>query len=166
MVRAGSRRPGPSSIRSPSPLMDVIPTVEPSVFSIFIHMDCTCSMPVDDPLPLLYGDDRLVAVAKPSGLPVHRGWSRERIVALTLARDRIGRHVYPVHRLDRATSGVLLFALDPEAARRLQEQFEAGAVRKRYLALVRGITPAEGVIDHPLPREEDGPRVPAVTGYR
>jgi len=123
-------------------------------------------MPVDDPLPLLYGDDRLVAVAKPSGLPVHRGWSRERIVALTLARDRIGRHVYPVHRLDRATSGVLLFALDPEAARRLQEQFEAGAVRKRYLALVRGITPAEGVIDHPLPREEDGPRVPAVTGYR
>lgn len=123
-------------------------------------------MPVDDPLPLLYRDERLIAVAKPSGLPVHRGWSRERIVALTLARDRIGRHVYPVHRLDRGTSGVLLFALDPEAARRLQEQLEAGTVDKRYLALVRGITPAEGVIDHPLPREEDGPRVPAVTGYR
>ena len=123
-------------------------------------------MPVYDPLPLLYADDRLIAVAKPSGLPVHRGAARERIVALTLARDRIGRHVFPVHRLDRATSGVLLFALDPEAARRLQEQFEAGAVRKRYLALVRGITPPEGVIDHPIPRDEDGPRVPAVTGYR
>lgn len=123
-------------------------------------------MPLYDPLPLLYSDDRLIAVAKPSGLPVHRGAARERIVALTLARDRMGRHVYPVHRLDRATSGVLLFALDPEAARRLQEQFEAGAVRKRYLALVRGITPPEGVIDHPIPRDEDGPRVPAVTAYR
>jgi len=123
-------------------------------------------MPIYDPLPLLYSDDRLIAVAKPSGLPVHRGASRERIVALTLARDRMGRHVYPVHRLDRATSGVLLFALDSEAARRLQEQLEAGTVRKRYLALVRGITPEEGVIDHPIPRDEDGPRVPAVTEYR
>ena len=123
-------------------------------------------MPIYDPLPLLWSDDRLVAVAKPSGLPVHRGWSQERTVALTLARDRLGRRVYPVHRLDRATSGVLLFALDPEAARRLQEQLAAGTVHKRYLALVRGITPAEGVIDHPIPREDDGPRVPAVTEYR
>ena len=117
-------------------------------------------------LKLLHQDGSLVAVDKPSGLPVHRGWSRERTVALTLARDRLGRHVYPVHRLDQATSGVLLFALDPEAARRLQEQLAAGTVRKRYLALVRGITPAEGVIDHSIPREDDGPRVPAVTEYR
>lgn len=123
-------------------------------------------MPIYDPLPLLYSDDRLIAVAKPSGLPVHRGASRERIVALTLARDQVGRHLYPVHRLDRGTSGVLLFALDRQAARRLQEQLEAGTVRKRYLALVRGITPEEGVIDHPIPRDEDGPRVPAVTEYR
>ncbi len=123
-------------------------------------------MPIYDLLPLLYRDDRLIAVAKPSGLPVHRGWSRERTVALTLARDRLGRHVYPVHRLDQGTSGVLLFALDREAARSLQEQLAAGTVRKRYLALVRGITPAEGVIDHPIPREDGGPRVPAVTEYR
>jgi tRNA pseudouridine65 synthase len=123
-------------------------------------------MLIYDPLPLLYGDERLIAVAKPSGLAVHRGWSRDRVVALTLARDRLGCHVYPVHRLDQATSGVLLFALDPEAARRLQDQLAAGTVRKRYLALVRGITSAEGVIDHPIPREEDGPRVPAVTEYR
>jgi tRNA pseudouridine65 synthase len=123
-------------------------------------------MPIYDPLPLLYCDDRLAAVGKPAGLAVHRGAARERTVALTLVRDRLGRHVYPVHRLDRATSGVLLFALDPEAARSLQEQFEAGAVGKRYLALVRGITPEEGVIDHPIPRDEDGPRVPALTEYR
>ena len=123
-------------------------------------------MPIYDPLPLLYNDDRLIAMAKPSGLAVHRGASRDRVVALTLARDRMGCHVYPVHRLDRATSGVLLFALDPEAARALQEQLEAGTVHKRYLALVRGITPEEGVIDHPIPRDEDGPRVPAVTAFR
>jgi tRNA pseudouridine65 synthase len=123
-------------------------------------------MSIYDPLPLLYSDERLIAVAKPSGLAVHRGSSRERIVALTLVRDLLGRHVHPVHRLDQATSGVLLFALDPEAARRLQEQLAAGAVHKRYLALVRGIAPAEGVIDHPIPRDEDGPRVPAVTEYR
>ena len=86
-------------------------------------------MAIYDPLPLLYRDDRLIAVAKPSGLPVHRGWSRERVVALTLARDRLGRRVYPVHRLDQGTSGVLLFALDSEAARRLQEQLAAGTVR-------------------------------------
>lgn len=119
-----------------------------------------------DRLPLLFHDDRLIAVAKPSGMAVHRGWSQDRVVAMTLARDQAGRHVFPVHRLDRSTSGALLFALDPVAARRLQEQFEAGAVRKRYLALVRGITPDEGVIDHPIPREDDGPRVPAVTEFR
>jgi tRNA pseudouridine65 synthase len=123
-------------------------------------------MPIYDPLPLLYNDDRLIAIAKPSGLAVHRGASRDRVVALTLVRDQVGRHVYPVHRLDRATSGVLLFALDPEAARALQEQLEAGTVHKRYVALVRGIAPEEGVIDHPIPRDEDGPRVPAVTAFR
>jgi tRNA pseudouridine65 synthase len=119
-----------------------------------------------DLFPLLYRDDRLVAVAKPSGMAVHRGWSRDRIVALTAVRDRLGRTVYPIHRLDRATSGALLFALDPATARAVQEQFAAGTVRKRYLALVRGIPPEHGVIDHPVPRSPHGPRVPAVTAYR
>jgi tRNA pseudouridine65 synthase len=92
--------------------------------------------------------------------------ARDRVVALQLVRDLVGRHVHAVHRLDRATSGVLLFALDPESARAVQERFEAGAVEKRYLALVRGIPPEHGVIDHPVPRADDGPRVPAVTEFR
>lgn len=117
-------------------------------------------------LPILHLDDCLVAVAKPSGMAVHRGLSQERIVLLTVVRDQIGRHVYPVHRLDRSTSGVVVFALDSGTARAVQERFEAGAVRKRYIALVRGITPESGVIDHPVPRSPDGPRVPAVTEYR
>jgi tRNA pseudouridine65 synthase len=99
-------------------------------------------------------------------MAVHRGWSRERIVAMTAVRDRLGRRVFPVHRLDRATSGVLLLALDPGTARGLQEQLAGGSMRKLYLALVRGITPEEGVIDHPVPRSPEGPRVPAVTAYR
>lgn len=117
-------------------------------------------------LPILHRDGELVAVDKPSGIAVHRGWSKEKIVVLTVARDLLGRRVYPVHRLDRATSGVLLLALDPQTARRLQELFEAGRLEKRYLALVRGITPDVGVIDYPLPRSSEGPRVPALTEYR
>lgn len=118
------------------------------------------------PVPILHQDDFLVAVNKPSGMAVHRGWSQERYTVLQVLRDQVGRHVYPVHRLDRGTSGVLVMAFDPGTARGLQEQFEAGGVRKRYLALVRGIPPEEMVIDHPVPRAPDGPRVPAVTEVR
>lgn len=117
-------------------------------------------------LPVLYRDDLLVVVGKPSGMAVHRGLSREKVVVLQTLRDALRRRVYPVHRLDRATSGALLLALDPGTARRLQEQFEAGTVGKRYLALVRGIPREEGVIDHPVPRGPGGARVPAVTEFR
>jgi tRNA pseudouridine65 synthase len=85
---------------------------------------------------------------------------------MTALRDQLGRHVFPVHRLDRATSGVLLFALSSEMAAKLQAEFEAGTVRKQYLALVRGTPPASCVVDHPVPKTEDGPRVPAVTEVR
>jgi tRNA pseudouridine65 synthase len=117
-------------------------------------------------LPTLHQDDFLLAVGKPAGLAVHRGAAQDRIFALQIVRDRAGRHVHAVHRLDRATSGVLLFAFNPEIVRRMQERFDAGAVAKRYLALVRGIPPESGVIDHPIPRDVDGPRVPAVTEFR
>lgn len=117
-------------------------------------------------LPLLYADDALVVVAKPSGIAVHRGQSRERLVLVDVAARKLGRPVFPVHRLDRGTSGILLLALGSEAARLLQGQFEAGTIDKRYLALVRGIPPESGTIDHPIPRALEGPRVPAFTEYR
>lgn len=117
-------------------------------------------------LTVLCQDDFLVAVNKPSGIAVHRGLSRERHVVLTVLRDQLGRYLYPVHRLDRATSGALVLALDPATARGVQERFVAGEVRKRYLALVRGIPPEDGVIDSPVPRAPGGPRVPAVTEFR
>jgi tRNA pseudouridine65 synthase len=80
-------------------------------------------------------------------------------------RNAIGAHVYPVHRLDRGTSGVLVFARTKEAAATLSEGFESRQVDKQYLALVRGAPAASGTIDHPIPKGESGPRVPAVTHF-
>jgi tRNA pseudouridine65 synthase len=115
---------------------------------------------------VLHQDPQLIIVDKPSGLLVHRGWAREPVVAMSLVRDLCGAYVYPVHRLDRGASGVLVMALSPEAARGMQERLQAGAVDKRYLVLVRGVPPDEGIIDHPIPGKEGGERVPASTRYR
>lgn len=117
-------------------------------------------------LELLLIDEHLVAINKPSGLLVHRGLGRDRVVAMSILRDQIGRHVFPVHRLDRGTSGVLLFALSSATAAALQGAFESGRIQKRYLALVRGIPPEACAIDHPVPKSEGGARVPAMTEIR
>lgn len=117
-------------------------------------------------LPILYRDDHIAVFAKPSGLLVHRGYGDDDIVAVELARAAIGARVHPVHRLDRATSGALLFALDPASAASLGHAFASGLVDKIYLALVRGVAPASIVVDHPVPKSEGGPRVPAVTEIR
>lgn len=114
----------------------------------------------------LYRDETLLAVVKPSGMAVHRGWARDRVTAADLARDLCVRPVHALHRLDRGTSGVLLFALSADAARAASAAFESGAVEKQYLALVRGPAPDALHIDHPIPRKEGGPRVPAVTDVR
>ena len=108
-------------------------------------------------LEILYQDDYLVAIHKPAGLLVHRSNldRHETRFAVQLLRDQIGRHVHPAHRLDKGTSGILLFALDSDSARRLGQQFEAGAVAKTYHAIVRGWPPDCGVIDHPLTRQFD-----------
>lgn len=108
-------------------------------------------------LEILYIDDHVVAINKPSGLLVHRSFidRRETRFAVQLLRDQLGRRVYPVHRLDKPTSGVLLFGLSPEAARNLSEAFAAGAVSKTYLAVARGVADARGLIDHPLLEEPD-----------
>jgi tRNA pseudouridine65 synthase len=106
-------------------------------------------------LTVLFRDESLIAVDKPAGLAVHRGWAREHDVAMVRVRDQIGAHVFPVHRLDRATSGVLLFALSAPVAARVCESFATGRTEKTYLALVRGVPPEEILVDHPLPPGED-----------
>jgi tRNA pseudouridine65 synthase len=124
-------------------------------------------------LTVLHQDEELIAVHKPAGLLVHRSAldAHETRFALQLVRDQIGAPVYPVHRLDKATSGVLLFALSPDVAARCRVQFEAGRVAKRYVAIVRGHPPRSGRIEHALDREDHlgkaaGVRQPAITDYR
>ncbi len=108
-------------------------------------------------LPIIYQDDDLIAVNKPSGLLVHRSEidRHETRFALQLVRDQIGQRVYPVHRLDKPTSGALLFALSPLIAKQLCEQFAEQQPKKKYLAITRGIPPAAGRIDHALHEERD-----------
>ncbi|MBU1666215.1 MAG: pseudouridylate synthase [Gammaproteobacteria bacterium] len=127
-------------------------------------------------LPILYRDDCLIAVHKPTGLLVHRSNldRHETRFALQILRDQIGRMVWPVHRLDKGTSGVLLFALDRDVGRALSSQFERGEVDKTYLAVVRGHPPESGEIDYPLARMADEhagvtaglPAQAALTRYR
>jgi tRNA pseudouridine65 synthase len=117
-------------------------------------------------IDLLFVDGAVVVANKPSGLLVHRGWADDDDVALFRVRDMLGEHVHAVHRLDRGTSGALLFARTREAAATLGRALDAGRVEKSYLALVRGTPPEEGVIDHPVPRSEGGERVAAVTRFR
>jgi len=120
----------------------------------------------DGGISLLFVDAHVVVADKPSGLLVHRGWDNDDDVAMFRVRDAIGQHVHPVHRLDRGTSGALVLARTREAAAALSRAFEQGAVEKRYLALVRGAPPDEGVVDYAIPRTEGGPRVPATTRFR
>jgi len=103
-------------------------------------------------LEILYQDSALVVINKPSGLLVHKSSidREETAFALQLVRDQIGAYVYAVHRLDKPTSGILVFALTHEVAGRLSEMFREGEVQKEYLAIVRGYTAEEGEIDHPL----------------
>jgi len=111
------------------------------------------SLQADDAeLQIIHQDDSLVAIAKPAGLLVHRSDidRHEKRYALQALRDQIGRRVYPLHRLDKPTSGLLLFALNSETAALIRLQFDEGRVGKTYHALVRGHTPAELDIDHPL----------------
>lgn len=114
-------------------------------------------MTVPETLPVLYHDEHLIAVNKPSGLLVHRSEidRHETRFALQLIRDQIGQRVYPVHRLDKPTSGVLVFALSADTARTVSQAIENHAVTKTYLAVVRGFAPEEGYIDHALVEELD-----------
>lgn len=117
----------------------------------------TADSPGTPELDILYQDAHLIAINKPAGLLVHPSLvdRHETRSAMTLLRDQIGQFVYPVHRLDKPTSGVLLFALSPEIARRLTASFTEKRIEKRYLAVVRGYTEAAGLIDHPLKERYD-----------
>ncbi len=104
------------------------------------------------PLNIIFENDRLLAINKPHGLLVHRTHLAGDVnhFAMQTLRDQVGYRVYPMHRLDRKTSGVLLFAKDQATCRKIQPMFDARLVEKTYLAVVRGYLPNTGEIDYPL----------------
>ncbi|KKO92351.1 MULTISPECIES: pseudouridine synthase [Sphingobacterium] len=119
------------------------------------------------PLEILYQDESIVAINKPHGLLVHRSAiARDASAfALQLLRDQLGKTVYPAHRLDRKTGGILLFSLNKETDQYLQKSFQERKINKKYLAVLRGFAPAEGLIDYPLKRD-DGTVQEAQTSFR
>ena len=109
------------------------------------------------PLTVLFEDDHLVAIDKPPGLLVHRSKidARATTYALQQTRDQLGYRVWPIHRLDKPTSGILLFARSPELARQASDLFADRTVEKTYTAIVRGWTEPEGRIDYALKEIRD-----------
>lgn len=106
-------------------------------------------------LEIVYQDDHLIAINKPHGLLVHRSSiaNDAKEFALQMLRDQVGRHVSPVHRLDRKTGGLLLFAFEKDVEIAMQQQFMNAEVEKKYLAVLRGYAPEQMDIDYPLAKE-------------
>lgn len=118
------------------------------------------------PFDILLEDDLLIAINKPSGILVHRTRiSEDQVFVLQQLRDQIGQRIYPVHRLDRGTSGVLVFGKSSEAAGLLSEQFREKGVTKNYFAVVRGYVEEQATIDYPIPHPRSGLPREAVTHY-
>jgi tRNA pseudouridine65 synthase len=120
-------------------------------------------------IEVVYEDEALLAVNKPAGLLVHRSAiaADERDFLLERLQAQAGAPLYLGHRLDRATSGLVLLAKSREIAGELGKQFMARSIEKTYLAVVRGWPEAAGTIDYALPDvRERGPRKAAVTHWR
>jgi len=118
-------------------------------------------------LEILFEDEDFVAINKPHGLLVHKSSiaADTSEFALQLLRDQIGKKVYPAHRLDRKTAGVLLFSLNKEMDSAIQTAFSQNLIKKEYLAVLRGHTDPEGTIDYPL-KKENGTIQEALTHYQ
>ena len=123
--------------------------------------------PISYTFDVLYQDEHLVAINKPYGFLTHRTAlaKYETQIVLQALRDQLGRSVHPIHRLDRKTSGVLLWGLDSKAHSDMSKLFQENLIKKSYLAIVRGYTKDEGTIDYPL-KNEAGRSQEAVTNYK
>lgn len=121
----------------------------------------------NEPLTILYRDEFLVAIAKPAGMMVHpvANPTDEEPSAMKRLRDQISQRVFPVHRLDRPTSGVLLFALDKKSAGIVQQAFERREVVKTYFAIVSGNVPEKWICESPLASDSDDRPLPARTSF-
>lgn len=103
-------------------------------------------------MPILFQDKHLIIINKPNGIAVHASTMHryDAYFALQLLRNQLGQKVYPAHRLDKKTSGVLVFALEKEMDAKLQMLFAANEVKKTYHAILRGFQVENGRIDYAL----------------
>jgi tRNA pseudouridine65 synthase len=120
-------------------------------------------------LEIIYEDEDYVGINKPAGVMVHKS-SLEKdpstLFAVQLLRDQLNQHVFPLHRLDRPTSGVLMFAKSSKAASMLQPAFAGKSIQKYYLAIIRGYAPEpHGFIHQKLAKDLDGAKQAATTEY-
>lgn len=130
----------------------------------FITISFLCDMHLD----IIYQDEYIVAINKPHGLLVHRSSiaADVNVFAMQLLRDQLQKKVYLIHRLDRKTSGLLLFALDPDTARKMNEIFRDRKVTKTYRAIVRGwLEPLDTTVDYDL-KNDVGKVQQATTHFR
>ncbi len=121
------------------------------------------------PYSILFRDEVLIAVNKPSGHLVHPSDAPQEddLVVMKRLRDQIGMHVNPIHRLDRPTSGVLLFGLNATATKKMCAQFQNGEITKKYLAVVKGIpTEREWECREPVRKQEKALPRDAYTSFK
>lgn len=118
-------------------------------------------------LDIIFRDEHYIAINKPHGLLVHRSKIANDVetFALQLLRNQIQQRVYPIHRIDRKTSGILLFALHSQAHSLIGQQFEENTIKKKYITLLRGYTEDHGKIEYPLVNEA-GKLQNALTYYK
>ncbi len=118
-------------------------------------------------IPILYHDDNLIVVSKPNNMLVHHSYYARNIKTQSLVEFFKGKFkLYPVHRLDHKTSGLIILAKSSEIAAKIQQQFEKKTIEKKYLALVRGFTPKEGKIDTPVKNADTGKYKESLTLFR
>lgn len=108
-------------------------------------------------LEIVYRDENLIAINKPAGMLVHRSWldKYETVFAMQTLRNQIGQHVFPLHRLDKPTSGILFFALSSEVAAQFSPLFSGREIKKTYHAIVRGWIEESDTLDYPLKEQLD-----------
>lgn len=116
---------------------------------------------------IIFEDEHYIAINKPCGILVHRTKiSEDTVFVLQLLRDQIQQRIYPIHRLDRATSGVLIFGKDKESASLLGQLFMDKNIDKEYIAIIRGFVEEEASIDYPLTNVLTQVKQDAITHYK
>ena len=123
---------------------------------------------MNEPLNIIYQDDWLIAVDKPAGYLVHPADQPQEgdLVTMKILRDQIEQHVYNIHRIDRPTTGVLLFSKDRDAARTLHRALERHEIKKTYWAIIHGCPPADTwECRQPLRKSDDAPERDAHTSF-